>query len=177
MEKYTEKAKLAAVEAYCSGHDGLTATAKKYSVGVSSLRKWIAAYQANGIAGVREKRRELYSAEFKLEVLQRSHDEGLSNRQAAALFDIRNFNIIPAWERAYEADGMAGLEPHRAGGRKRAMQEQAPKRPLDIEYPERTREELLDEINSLRTENAYLKKVGALVRSKAMSAQSKKRKS
>ena len=72
---------------------------------------------------------------------------------------------------------MAGLEPHRAGRRKRAMQEQAPKSPLDIEDPERTREELLDEINSLRTENAYLKKVGALVRSKAMSAQSKKRKS
>ena len=58
-EKYTERAKLAAVEAYFSGHLDLTATADKYDVGVSSLRKWVDTRQANGIVGVRAKRREL----------------------------------------------------------------------------------------------------------------------
>ena len=177
MEKYTERTKLAAVEAYSSGHLGLTATAKQYDVGVSSLRKWVAAYQANGIAGVRAKRRELYAAEFKREVLQRARAEGLSNRQAAALFDILNFNIIAAWERAYEADGMAGLEPRRAGRRKQATRNEAPEKPRDPDDRERSREQLLDELSSLRAENAYLKKADALVRSRTMSAPSKRRKS
>ena len=59
-------------------------------------------------------RREVYYMEFKLTVLQRVLDEVLSHRQAAALFDIRNFNIIGVWQRAYDSDGMAGLVPYRA---------------------------------------------------------------
>ena len=177
LEKYTERTKLAAVEAYSSGHLGLTATAKQYDVGVSSLRKWVAAYQAHGIAGIRAKRRELYAAEFKRQVLLRARAEGLSNRQAAALFDIRNFNIIAAWERAYEADGMAGLEPRPVGRRKQATRNEAPEKPRDPDDRECSRDQLLDELSSLRAENAYLKKADALVRSRTMSAPSKKRKS
>lgn len=85
MERYSEQTKLAAVEAYCTGQRGLIATAEQLGVGVSSLRKWIAAYEANGVAGIRAKRSgQWYDLEFNLEVLKRAHDDGLSNRQAAA---------------------------------------------------------------------------------------------
>ena len=178
MEKYTEQTKLAAVEAYCAGQGGWVATAKDFAVSVSSLRKWVAGYQANGVAGVRTKRRELYSLEFKIEVLRRARDEGLSNRQAAALFDIRKFNIIAVWERAYAAHGMAGLEPRRRGRREQAAQVVVPEAPpAHGEDSERSSDELLCELNFLRAENAYLKKVNALVRAQATSAQSKRRKS
>ena len=173
----TSSPRAAAVEAYSSGHLGLTATAEKYGVGVSSLRKWVAAHQANGIAGIRAKPRELYAAEFKLKVLKRARDEGLSNRQTAAIFNIRNFNIIAAWERAYETDGMHGLEPRPGGRRKRATQSDTPDEPQISSDQALSREQLLEELISLRAENAYLKKAGALVRSNAISAQSKKRKS
>ena len=112
MDKYSEQTKLAAVKAYCSGQHGLRATALLHNVGFSSLRKWIALYQAHGIAGISVKRREAYGVEFKFAVLQRVRDEGLSHRQTAALFDIRNFNIIGTWQRAYERDGRAGLIPY-----------------------------------------------------------------
>jgi transposase len=178
LEKYSEQTKLDAVEAYRSGQLGLNATAKQMNVGVSSLRKWVAGYQANGVAGVQGKRRELYNLEFKLAVLQRARDENLSNRQAAALFNIRNFNIIAAWERAYEADGMAGLDSRRAGRRKSSTEAApVPLPQLGDDDDTRSREDLLDELNSLRAENAYLKKVEALVRSQTTSAQSKGRKS
>ena len=182
MEKYTEQTKLAAVEAYCAGQGGWVAIAKDFAVGVSSLRKWVAGYQANGVAGVRTKRRELYSLEFKIEVLRRARDEDLSNRQTAALFDIRNFNIIAAWERAYAAHGMAGLEPRRRGRHEQAAQDGVPEAPPAHgeghgEGPERSSDELLAELSFLRAENAYLKKVDALVRAQATSAQSKRRKS
>ena len=178
MEKYSEQAKLAAVQTYCTGELGWKAAAARHSVGVSSLRKWVAGYLANGVAGVVAKPRRWYSLEFKLEVLQRARDEGLSNRQAAALFDIRKFSIIAIWERAYEVDGMAGLDPRRSAGRTKSMKDAVPDPTLQRREDEACRrEQLLEELNALRTENAYLKKVDALVRSQATSAQNKKRKS
>lgn len=178
MKKYSEQAKLAAVQAYCSGQLGWKATAKDHDVEASSLRKWVAAYQVNGVDGVREKRRKLYGGEFKLNVLQRMRDEDLSYRQAAALFDIRNFNIIGAWERAYERNGMAGLALRGAGQQKSMTngdRQKSASRPCEAD--KRTREELLEELNSLRLENAYLKKLEALVQSQATSAQGRGRKS
>lgn len=170
--------KLTAVEAYCSGQRGLMATALLHNVGASSLRKWVAAYQAQGIAGIRLKRREVYGIEFKLAVLQRIRNDGLSYRQAAAVFDIRHFNIIGAWERAYDREGADGLIPYGATRHKKmnkVLPSQAVSQPCDDET--RTRQELLQELNTLRLENAYLKKVNALVQTQAKSAQKKSRKS
>ena len=170
--------KLAAVETYCSGRQGLMTTALLHKVGVSSLRKWVAAYQAHGIAGIRVKRRELYGVEFKLAVLQRVRDEGLSFRQAVALFDIRNFNIIGLWQRAYESDAIAGLVPYQVARHETMTKEKiTPSTPQPCDDATRTRQELLEELNSLRLENAYLKKVNALVQIQAKSAQKKSRKS
>lgn len=178
MKKYSEQEKLAAVQAYCSGQLGWKATAKAHDVEASSLRKWVAAYQVHGVDGVREKRRQLYGREFKLKVLQRVRDEDLSYRQAAALFDIRHFNIIGAWERAYERDGMPGPPPQWVGQRKSMTNGEGKNSAAPpCEDDKRTREELLEELNSLRLENAYLKKLEALVQSQAKSAQGRGRKS
>lgn len=164
MKKYSEQVKLAAIQAYRSGELGWKATAKIHNVEPSSLRKWVAAYAVHGVDGVREKRRELYSREFRLKVLQRMRDEDLSYRQAAALFDIRSFNIIGAWERAYERDGVLGLAPQWAGQHKRMKRTEGLKSEALLgEDEKRTPEELLEELNALRLENAYLKKLDALV--------------
>lgn len=177
MAKYSEQIKLAAVEAYGSGKGGLKAIAVEFDVEVSSLRRWIATYQANGIAGIRLKRRELYSIEFRLEVLRRMREERLSHRQAAALFNIRNFNIIRVWERRFERDGADGLAPYQSAGHKMASE------PLPTSTNDagndgtRTQQELLEELKSLRAENAYLKKFLALVQSQRESTQERERNS
>ncbi|WP_124321824.1 transposase [Pseudomonas chlororaphis] len=98
MKKYTEQAKLLVVEDYCSGSAGHREVAHRHGVNASSLRKWIAAYQALGAAGLKSKRKKNYSPEFKLNVLQRMREEELSYRQVAALFDIRKSDIIGEWE-------------------------------------------------------------------------------
>lgn len=180
MERYSEQTKLAAIDAYLTGQRGLVATAEQTGVGVSSLRKWIAAYEANGVAGIRVKRSgQWYDLAFKIEALKRARDYGLSNRQAAALFNIRNFNIIGIWERAYEAYGMVGLDSRRTGRRTKSSGEEVPEPSLEPPGDDDTcnRQELLKELSSLRAENAYLKKVEALVRSQKTSAPSKGRKS
>lgn len=108
-------------------------------------------------------RREYFSAEFKLSVLRRMQDERLSCRQVAALFNIRNRDMIALWQRAYEVGGFAALSP-RWSIRRRAMAKQADPEPHggDPESEKRTRQELLEELRQLRTENAYLKKLKAL---------------
>ncbi|KAF3997938.1 transposase [Glaciimonas immobilis] len=45
MGKYSEQLKLAVIEDYCSDQSGLTDTAQRHGVDVSSLRKCVAAYR------------------------------------------------------------------------------------------------------------------------------------
>lgn len=162
MGRYPDRIKVAAAEDYCSGYLGLREVARRHGVNVASLRLWAAAYRIHGAAGVRTKRRKFYSAEFKLAVLRRMLSERLSRRQAAALFNIRRHDMIGAWQRAYESGGVAAL--HRAAEfRCIAMAEQSKDKRADRgRTDKRTRQELLDEIEQLRMENAYLKKLKAL---------------
>lgn len=178
MNKYSEQQKLDAVESYRSGELGLRATAELHGVDVASLRKWVAGYEALGLAGIQRKRRQTYDLRFKLDVLQRMKAEGLSCRQAGALFNVRRFDTIAEWERAYSKDGIAGLMPHQPQRRARQLPSSAAEPLPDSEgLDEPSRQALLDELETLRTENAYLKKLKALVQAQTKSAQSKRRKS
>ena len=99
--------------------------------------------------------------------------ENLSYRQAAAIFNIRNFNVIKAWEQAYETGGVTALVPYKPG-RRRTM-----KKPTSnaSEQPDadsgRSRQQLLDELAKLRVENAYLKKLKALTQADGQSPSEK----
>ena len=176
MGKYTEQAKLSVVEDYCSGQSGLRDTAQRHGVDVSSLRQWVAAYRVYGAAGIKEKKRAFYSVEFKMQVLQRLREESLSYRQAAALFDIRRFDIIGHWERQYNEGGIDALSWGSTNHCKKMTKPSPPQsEPPSPDDATRTRQELLDELNYLRMENAYLKKLDALVQAKH-AAQKKPRK-
>lgn len=174
MGRYSDQAKIAAAEDYCRGHLGLKQVARRHRVNVASLRLWAAAYRVHGAVGVRTKLRKFYSAQFKLSVLQRMRSEELSYRQAAALFNIRNRDMIGSWQRAYEMGGLAALYPP-SRTRRAAMAKQADTK-ADADEAEdeaRTRQELLDELRQLRTENAYLKKLEALAQANQRPAHDK----
>lgn len=178
MRKYVEQTKLSAVEDYCSGSAGYREVAHRYGVDVSSLRKWIIAYQALGAAGLKPKRKKHYSPEFKLNVIQRMREEELSFRQAAALFDIRKSDIIGEWERRYDEGGLEALSWQPGSGQHKKMIKTNP--PIELQSSDdeiRTRDDLLAELSQLRMEIDYLKKLDALVQAKERSAQQKKRKS
>jgi transposase len=57
MGKYSDQAKSAAAEDYCTGHLGLKQVARLHKVSVASLRLWAAAYRVHGEAGVQTKQR------------------------------------------------------------------------------------------------------------------------
>lgn len=174
MGKYTERAKLEAARDYCTGYLGLREVARRHGVNVASLRKWAAAYRVHGTVGVQAKQRRLYSTEFKVSVVERKRDEQLSCRQTAALFNIRNFNNIGVWEREYEAGRLNPLAAHPADGHPRMTKKaNTGPDPENAGGETRTRQELVDELNRLRMEVAYLKKLKALAQANREQPQGK----
>ena len=175
MAKYEEPFRLQVVQEYLTGGASTRVLATRYGVGRTVIRRWIASYREHGVAGLRRKAGH-YDAQFKLSVLWRMQRDGLSYSQVAALFDIRSAGHVSSWERLYHEGGIDALSPRRRG-RPRKMVTSLPPQPTEAGAPdERPREELLKEIEYLRAEVAYLKKLDALLQAKKQAAQKKKRK-
>ena len=101
--------------------------------------------------GVANKR---YTPEFKKLVIETMRQEGLSYSETARRFDVCNHHRIQNWERIYLTEGPEGFEvEHRGRGSKG--------RPKKL--PAKVEEDLLAEVQRLRAENEYLKKLQALV--------------
>ena len=107
-----------------------------------------------------------YTGEFKQEVIETMQREKLSYRETARLYEINDHKRVMAWERIYLEEGAEGLYiDHRGQGSKG--------RPPKQLKPE-VEEDLLAEVQRLRAENDYLKKLNALVAERVR--QEKKRK-
>jgi len=177
MAKHEEQLKLKVVKQYLAGGIGFRALAKTHGVGRTLARQWVAEYRLHGVAGVRRKERSRYSAEFKLQVLERMRQENLSQTQMQALLDIRGTGTIGRWQRQYHEGGFPALLP-RPKGRRPGMSTSKPAEPtpLESESDTRTREQLLKENEYLRAEVAYLKKLDALIRAEQRQTRRAKRK-
>lgn len=172
--KYDKWFKLQIVQQYLRGDTSLREVACQHRLDYSMVRRWTESYRQHGALGLIKTYRH-YSAEFKREVLERMWWDGLSRRQTAALFDIRAIGAIGRWERQYHSGGLNALAPKRKGRRPMA-QKPPPPPPVDPPDDERSREELLEELAYLRAENAYLKKLDALIQEKRTATRGKKRK-
>ena len=101
--------------------------------------------------GVPNKR---YTPEFKKQVVETMQREKLSIREVSIQFEIGDHNAVARWERIYLMEGPEGLAVERRGRGSKGRPQQLPK---EVE------EDLLQEVQRLRAENAYLKKLQALV--------------
>ena len=101
--------------------------------------------------GVPNKR---YTGEFKQMVAEAVIKDKMSYREAARVFDVTNHHSVAEWERIYLAEGPDGLYIERRGRGSKG-------RPT--KFPKEVEEDLLKDVQRLRAENAYLKKLQALV--------------
>ena len=95
-----------------------------------------------------------YTGEFKQMVVETMMHEKLSYRETARQFDISDCHRVISWERIYLMEGPEGLYHERRGRGSKG-------RPA--KFPKEVEEDLLAEVQRLRAENAYLKKLKALV--------------
>lgn len=166
MIKYTRQFKLAAITAFLERGGGFRFIAAQFQIDDSALRRWVAAYRLHGEASLRGRGGD-YSPEFKLSVLNRMWSEKLSLRQTAALFNLGNSSHIGTWEKQYYSGGRQALVTRKIGPPP-TMPKMPKSRPVEpLTEQERAYQDLLAEVQYLRMENAYLKKLEALEKEKA----------
>ena len=101
-----------------------------------------------------------YTGEFKQKVVEDVIQNKLSQREAATKYGIANKTQVLRWERLYLTEGAEALYIERRGrstGSAGARKGRSPK------FPKQVEEDLLAEVQRLRAENDYLKKMNALV--------------
>ena len=154
--KYSYENRLAAVQSVVSGQESLCSAARKLGTDHKHLRRWVALYKHHGKAGL-EMKSGSYSGKFKLSVLRYMEENHLSLFETSVKFGIPNDSTVLQWYRIYQSEGSAGLFRDNRGRMKKKG-----KKP---ELSSITGEEkaLHGELERLRAENAYLKKLRVLV--------------
>jgi transposase len=164
MSGHSLERKLEIVRAGLDGGIGPKSLAKKYAINHSKIDQWMKLFKIHGSKGLAKKYSK-YPASFKFKVLQRMWKDRLSFTETAAIFNIRGATSVVGWDRLYREGGIEALEPGRRGRRK-AVVDPKGKPPPKAANERQSREELLAELSQLRMENAYLKKLNALVRAR-----------
>lgn len=171
MGKYETRFKLKVVESFLAGDGGAKLLARRWSVPEEKIRTWVSHYRLHGVAALQPKR-SAYTADFKLQVLKHQDREQLSSRQVAAIYDIRNPNQVVVWRRVLGGGGVTALE-----GRRRTPPMKPGKPNSEPPDPDsaRSNRALREEVEQLRAEVAYLKKLEALVRANRRPAQKERK--
>jgi len=166
MVKFSPEEKIEIVKKYLEGDVLGKNFAKSIGVHLSMLHQWVKHYRILGEAAF-EKRYTTYSAHYKLDVLKYMNEQGTSIRETAAMFNIPSPETLRKWKNAFEAEGIDALEPKKKGLKsmsKNNLNHSKKQAPVEGSV-----EALQVELERLRMENAYLKKLNALVQNKEKS--------
>lgn len=163
MSKYSGELKLKAAKEYLEGKESYESIAKKYGVTETPLRQWVAQYKQNGKI---TKPTQQFSIEFKLKVLNYQQEHNLSDQQLSLCFNITNKGTIAAWRKKYLTGGTEALAQKR-GRRSKVPKSRIPKKPRE-QWTEH------EELEYLRMENDYLKKLYALIQEREQNERKEK---
>ncbi|MET3287658.1 UNVERIFIED_CONTAM: transposase [Brevibacillus sp. OAP136] len=173
MSKFTVKEKLNVVKRYLMGNESQRSIASSTGVNHSVLRVWIQQFQYHGEKAF-HKNYTPYTLQFKLDVLNYMYEQGTSIRETSAIFNIPSPSTLFKWQKLFEAGGIDALESKKKG--RPSMKNDSQKKTKTTMPIEGSLEALQAENERLRMENAYLKKLNALVQNKGKSPNKTKRK-
>lgn len=168
MSKYSTEFKLKVVKYYLNHHVGHKITAHKFGLAPGMVRRWIKSYQEHGYNGLIKNKKSSYSGKFKqyvVEYMQRNH---LSATETAIHFNLGCSDVVSKWEKIYFEKGPQELYRKRCGIKKSMSSKPSKNKAKESE------QDLLAEIEQLRMENEYLKKLNALVQERIKRENKKK---
>ena len=168
MAKYSFEFKKQLVSEYLSGRIGGNSLARKYGIDRSQLWRWINAYKEFGDKGLkRSRKKEKYSFEKKLFVVELYLSSEISYQDLALQEGITNPSMITNWVKRFRISGPDALRPHKKGRKKTLDKSKINNKSQEVE--EKTIDtsaehvkELEDELLKLRIENAFLKELRRL---------------
>jgi len=156
MNKYSVEFKLKVINYYKEGY-GFRITAKHFNIpSTTSVRMWVEKYDAHGFEGLVKKTKTSYSSEFKKNVVEYMHTNHLSYTATAIQFNLGR-DTIGKWEDIYYKKGPQKRFLKQCGEQKNMSSKSKKK------VTNKDEEDLMNEVQRLRMENEYLKKLNALV--------------
>lgn len=170
MAKYSKEFKLKVVKYCIENYHTSYEAAKKFNIpSPTPIKHWIGKYNEHGEIGIEKNKKASYDGKYKQNVVEYMHTNHLSATQTAIHFKLSSGSTVTKWERIYYEEGPQALYEVRRG-RNKNMSSKSRKKKLskDVE------EDLIAEVQRLRMENAYLKKLQALVQKRTKPKQSKK---
>ena len=169
MSKYSYEEKIKVVLGVVEKHLSHQEAGNLIGACKSDAQKWVKLYLKHGVEGLVMKK-GTYDGQFKISVIEYMHTNHLSISETAAKFGIPSFSTVGKWERIYYEEGREALFRDDRG-RKRMADKNKPKKP---KLSEKIEEDLIAENQRLRMENAYLKKLNALVQERVQRENGKK---
>jgi transposase len=169
LSKYSYEQRLETVKLVTERHMSFREAARYLGTDSKHAMRWVKRYEQFGIEGLLLKH-GTYTGDFKKHVIEYMHENNLSISETAVLFGIPTDVTVGKWERIYYEEGPTAL--YRDGrGHKTNMSSDKPKRQKAKNEAD---EDLLAEVERLRMENAYLKKLNALVQERIAQESGKK---
>jgi len=169
MVKYSSEQKLKVVMEVVEGRLSQKEAGKLIGACRGDVQKWHKLYLEHGPEGL-VTGNVTYDGQFKLEVIQYMHANHISIRETTAKFGIPTHTTVARWERVYQEKGPAALLNETRGRSNMSEKRKKQKPTLD----KKAEEDLLAENQRLRMENAYLKKLNALVQGRIQRENGKK---
>ena len=170
MAKYSDEFKLEVVKYCIDEQHGQSTTAKHFNIpSVATVRKWVRRYNQHGPKGLLKNQISSYSGDFKQNVVEYMHTNHLSLQETAYHFNLGNHDVVSKWERIYYEKGPQALYRDQRGRNKKMNS-----KTKEVELSKDEKEDLIAEVERLRMENAYLKKLQALVQKRTKPKQPKK---
>jgi len=159
--KYSDQQRLEAVLDVLEKGLSLCEVARRLGTDHKNVRRWVAFYEQYGVKGIISiKKKDSYSGDFKLSVVRYMRENQLSLFEAALKFGIPNDSVVLTWDRLYESEGASAFYRDNRGKMKKPHKKKQSARAKSVKT---TEDELVEELEFLRAENAYLKKLRALV--------------
>jgi len=169
--KYSDELRLQIVKEYLEGRNGgYNTLSAKYGISDGDIRHWVHTYENGGLEALVNVP-GTYSGEFKIHVVEYMHQNALSLCQTAVKFGIKSRSTLTKWERIYYEEGKETLMEERRG-RSKKVSTTKKGRPPKKDVNEN--EDLLAEVQRLRMENDYLKKLNALIQEREKQQQKSK---
>ncbi len=152
--RFTKEFKLECIRKYKTGEHIYDPGGCKHKTFIDKVRRWVRIYDSVGEVGLEHKKPKR-TWQDKMDMIQRVlNGESI---QSVALSNGIQEDLLSKWYKIYQESGIDGLKLDRRGRPPKMA-----KKPKTSNEP-KTKEELEKELEYLRAENEYLKKLNALV--------------
>jgi len=158
--KHSLSEKLQVVELYKLGY-GYRSISKKLQLSDSLVKRWLRVYSAHGVVGLERSGRRCLNPSLKKQAVRDVLEKSLSFESVALKYHI-SISAVYSWTQQVKLQGYEILSQIKQGHASKDMG-----RPKKKE-PETELEKLQEELRYLRAENAYLKKLRALVQERIL---------